>query len=321
MTRLVTLVVLALVAFAHTDVRPATAGEVTARSIKAGEAPEIDGKVDKIWDRVRATRIPIAEGTMGKVDVTMRVLYTEEDIFFLVQWPDKTMSMNRFWEFDGKEWKRDPGGDDQFAIVWNVGNSVAGFERRGCAELCHSKDRQLFLATSAPAERAQLWTWKAQRTNPVGQAEVQRLVPEVEEVDGVRTGRRRDGAGGYQANWDPQANRPRFTFKDGVKPGPVLRQAEAVAVKDAGAFKRGARVPRDVVAPFTDGRAVVQAAAVWERNRWTLELRRARKTDDADKAVQFAGEGPYHFGIAVHDNESADDHSHTGRTAYRLLLK
>ena len=66
----------------------------------------------------------------------------------------------------------------------------------------------------------------------------------------------------------------------------------------------------------------MQAAATWERGRWTLELKRSRATDDKDHDVQFADAGrPYHFGLAVHDDSGEDEHSHTGTTVYRLQLK
>jgi hypothetical protein len=294
--------------------------EVTATKIGAADAPQIDGKLDKAWDRVRASRVRVAEGSIGKVEVTMKAVYTDTDVFFLFQWPDKTMSLNRTFEFDGKEWKPTKGDEDRLSIMWDINNNLQGFQRRGCADLCHQKEKKFFLATNAPGERADLWHWKAQRTNPVGQADDQHLVDELS--DG--TGRRTDAqtSGGYASNWDKEARRPKYTFKDGVKPGPVLLQKDAVEVKDPGAFKKGDRLPREVIAPFVGSRGAVQAAATWERGRWTLELKRSRATDDKDHDVQFADAGrPYHFGLAVHDDSGEDEHSHTGTTVYRLQLK
>ena len=66
----------------------------------------------------------------------------------------------------------------------------------------------------------------------------------------------------------------------------------------------------------------MQAAATWERGRWTLELKRARASDDKENDAQFTDAArPYYFALAVHDNTGDDEHSHTGTTVYRLLLK
>ena len=86
--------------FALTGV--AHGAEVTAKKITDAEAPKIDANVDKIWDSVRATKIPVAEGKIGKIEVTMKVLYTDKDLYFLFQWSDETESLGRYYEFDGK---------------------------------------------------------------------------------------------------------------------------------------------------------------------------------------------------------------------------
>ena len=319
-TRLATVVTLAMVVLASAGLVDAEVVDVTATKITAADAPEVDGKADKAWDRVRATRVNVAEGTIGKVAVTMKVVYTDTDVFFFFQWPDKTMSLNRVWEFDGKAWTPAKGSEDRLSLMWDIGNTMQGFQRRGCADACHQKDRKFFLATNGAAERADLWHWKAQRTNPVGQADDQHLVNELS--DG--TGRRDDPktSGGYAANENKETKGPKFTFKDGVKPGPVLLQKEAVEIKDAGAFKKGDRLPREVVAAFAGSRGEIQAAAAWEKGRWTLELKRARATGDKENDVQFTDPArPYYFGLAVHDDSGDDEHSHTGTTAYRLQLK
>lgn len=319
-TRVVSVVTLTMAVLASGGFVHAEVVEVTATKIAAADAPQIDGKADKAWDRVRASRVRVAEGAIGKVEVTMKVVYTDTDVFFFFQWPDKTMSLNRAFEFDGKEWKPTKGDEDRLSVMWDINNNMQGFQRRGCADLCHQKDKKFFLSTNGAAERADLWHWKAQRTNPAGQADDQHLVNELS--DG--TGRRTDAktSGGYASNWDKEAKRPKYTFKDGVKPGPVLLEKDAVEIKDAGAFKKGTRLPREVVAPFVGPRGAVQAAATWERGRWTLELKRARATEDKDNDVQFGDAGrPYYFGLAVHDDSGVDEHSHTGTTVYRLQLK
>ena len=69
-------------------------------------------------------------------------------------------------------------------------------------------------------------------------------------------------------------------------------------------------------------RGDIESGATWDRDRWTLEIRRARDTGDREHDVLFTDPGrPYYFGISVHDNAGDEDHSHTGQTALKLLLK
>jgi hypothetical protein len=79
----------------------------------------------------------------------------------------------------------------------------------------------------------------------------------------------------------------------------VLLRKDAVEIKD-GKFKRGDRLPREVLEKPAGSRGDIEAKAVWERERWTLEIRRARETGDRENDVQFADASrPYYFGISV----------------------
>lgn len=295
--------------------------EVVAKKVKDAEAPNIDGKADKVWDSVRATKLTAAEGPQGKVEISLKALYTDKDLYLLIQWPDKTMSLSRFFEFDGKEWKTTRGNEDYLALAWSIDNSVKDFPKKGCTVLCHKVDKELSLKTNAPGERIDYWFHKPQRMAPVGQADDQYLTHELKEKS--KSARRTDPktGGGYEDNWDKEAKRPRYTFPEGVRPGPILLKKDAVEIKDYGKFKPGDRLPREVLAPFTGSRGDVQAGAVWEKGRWTLELKRALVTEDKEHDIQFTGSGPYYFGIAVWDDEDDENHSHTGENVLKLILK
>ena len=154
----------------------ATAGssevEIVAR--KTAETPRIDGKVDKVWDTVKAVRVKATEGPQGPVEVTLKALYSERDIYFLVQWPDKTMSMNRFFEFDGKEWKKVKGYEDRINFAWDIHNTVKDFPSRSCAAACHREGKEVSWKTTSAAERLDVWHWKA----PTATKHIQRRVAE-----------------------------------------------------------------------------------------------------------------------------------------------
>jgi len=164
--------------------------EVAAKKITDAEVPKVDGKVEKIWDTVRATKVTASEGPQGKVEISLKTLYTDKDVYFLVQWPDKTMSLNRFWEFDGKEWKKTKGNEDYFALGWDINNSIKDFPKKGCTVNCHKQDKELFNRTSAPGERIDYWFHKPQRMVAVGQADDQYLTNELKK--GENSARRTD---------------------------------------------------------------------------------------------------------------------------------
>jgi len=312
--------------FALTGV--AHGAEVTAKKITDTEAPKIDGKVDKIWDSVRATKIPVAEGKIGKIEVTMKVLYTDKDLYFLFQWSDETESLGRYYEFDGKAWKKAKGDQDRFAIMWDIHNTVKDFPARGCTALCHQKGKEVFQNTDSPSERMDIWHWQAQLTNLLGYADDMYLGHELKE--GAKSAQWQDAktAGGNEANWDEGAKHPKYTFKEGVKPDPVLPKKDALKVQDYGELKAGARLPMEVVERPHGSAGDVEAKGAWEKgglvavSRWTLEIRRARVTEDKENDIQFTDPArAYPFGIAVHDNVGGSDHSHTGKTGHKLLLK
>lgn len=292
--------------------------EVTA---KKAAAPAVDGKVDKVWDTVRATKVAASEGTQGDVEVSLKVLYTDKEIYFLLQWPDKTMSQNRFWAYDGKDWKAARGGEDQLNLMWDIDGSVKAFATNGCAAACHKQGKQVSLRTAAAGERLDLWQWRAQRTHPAGYADDLWLGHEAKKGDLGEVARQGDSPGGSVTNWDDAAKRPKWAPKGGAKAGPVLLRKDAADAKDQ-KFKSGDKLPRDVVDKPSGSRGDVQAAAAWSGGRWTLELKRARETADKQHDVQFtdAAKG-YLFGLSVHDDAAAEEHSHTSRTVLKLMLK
>jgi hypothetical protein len=302
---------------------PAAAEEVEIAAKKVTEAPVIDGKVDKIWDGVRAVKVTASEGPQGDVEISLKVLHTEKDVYFLFQWPDKTQSLNRLYEFTGSEWKKLKGGEDRFNLMWDIANTTKEFPAKGCTVACHKEDKKVSLKTNGPTERMDVWHWKAQRSNPAGYADDQWLGHEVKKVGEEEIARDNDAktAGGYSDNWDKEAKRPKYTFKGGVKPGPILLKKDGVEIKDA-KFKAGDRLPREVLEKPVGSRGDIEAKGVWDKGRWTLELRRARNSGDKENDVQFTDPNrPYYFGISVHDDEGDENHSHTGRTALKLLLK
>jgi hypothetical protein len=162
----------------------------------------------------------------------------------------------------------------------------------------------------------------AQRTNAVGVADDWVMAHEPSLVNGEKTGRRPDAptGGPFEPNWDEEAKRPGFTVKAGRKPGPVLLKKEATEVLGSMRFKPGDRLPREVLGPASGARAGIEAKGVWERGRWTVELKRSLVTGD-DNDVQLTGPGPFNFAVSIHDDAHKDEHAQMGRDVLQLRLK
>lgn len=294
--------------------------EVVAPSVALADAPVIDGRADRIWDMAAAGRLTLGEGSQGSVEVTLRALHTDTHLYLLVEWPDKTESLNRLWELTAGGWKPGRGREDRLNIAWSIAGSVREFPAQGCQALCHKTEG--VMRTGAPGEKIDLWYWMAQRTNPLGAADNWVLTHEPQLVDGQKTARRPDVPAGapFEPNWDETSRRPKLTFKPGVKPGPVLLKKDAVPATAAARFKPGDRLPREVLSPAAGPRAAIEARGVWGHGRWTVELSRALTTASPDD-VQLAGPGPFFFAISIHDDADRDEHAHMGRDVLRLLLK
>jgi hypothetical protein len=285
---------------------PAAKESLTAQKVKT--APKIDGKSEREWNRVRPVKIDLP----GKFAVTARAVYTDTHVFFLFQWPDKEESLNRIYILRNGTWQKEKGNEDRFNLLWSIGDSIAGFNEKGCQIACH-KNRESGegeMYTNGPTERGDLWHWKSQRTNPLGYADDQVLTHEVDRSGDEATGRRSDSqsGGGYGENWDEGKKHPKFAAANG-KGGPALARKDAKAVSDATSFREGTVVPREVLELPKGSRGDIAAMGTWSKGKWTLEMGRKLETGHDDD-IQFDDLGkPYHFGISVHNNAGGDTHA------------
>ena len=289
---------------------------------KVAAAPVLDGEVDGLWQQAAPLSFKVVGGANlpgGTSDVTMRSVYTEDTVYFLVQYKDPTQSFRRNpWvkQADGS-WKQlkdpnDKGGDnnlyyeDKVAILWNI-NSPA-FAANGCFSTCHVGEPGKPYGnkyTANPGERLDLWHWKSVRTGSVGQMDDQWVdntrydkekAPEADRKSDPKTG------GGYVDNVREDKKGPKFALKAN-KPAPPywILDAEKEPFDDS-KYKAGDEVPGIIVAPFSGDRGEVAIASAWKDGTWTLEIARKRVTG-SEYDVQFNDlKKEYAFGLAVFDN-------------------
>ena len=131
------------------------AAELEVPSVKVQKAPEVDGAgQDAVWAKVKPVTVKdSASGT----NVLIRSVYTEDQVFFLVQFSDSAENfLHKPWVWNAAEKKYEVGShrEDTFVFKWNM------------------MDHDVNLSNFSDDDyRADVWYWKANRTNSAGYAD------------------------------------------------------------------------------------------------------------------------------------------------------
>lgn len=171
--------------------------------------------------------------------LTLWAAYDEENIYLCVEAPDPNDvrdDLKEHWEFLGdSDWERKSGiknimsgisdetdtfDEDRIAIWFDINAQLFG--TLGCFSLCHDVRMQ----SINPDGRADLWHWKATRTDPAGFAEDQRLDPDktkcpdnpcrkTDTGEGTEEKNQDGDLPAFMADTDPGANKI-FIFGDEV---------------------------------------------------------------------------------------------------------
>lgn len=161
-------------------------------SLKVTTAPALDGTIDASWDAcnklTNKTAMPAADVFEGIYaffqgdthNFTIRSMYDDSNIYFLVEIDDDTKSMDmRSWYFDATAQKwvypknaisaTDKFGEDKFGLIFPV-KSNANWDKYTCYSTCH---------TDNPAVKdhyaddntfmGDVWQWRSVSTEPYGQ--------------------------------------------------------------------------------------------------------------------------------------------------------
>jgi ABC-type amino acid transport substrate-binding protein len=242
--------------------RPPTQLELV--SIAVADRPTLDGQAtERLWE-IAPTVTTLDSASQRPI--TLKSVHTTTEIFFLVTFPDQAPSeTHRSWKWDVTEKVYKPLGDreDVFVFKW----SMAGPEV------------SLALRTAEP-HRADVWFWKALRTNPMGYADdtLDLLLPEPH----------------------PEA----LLVTSSVHGRLYLRHLEdtgqsAYEEKFVSEYQ-GDVLPRFFPRPPHGSRADVRAKGVWHRGTWTIELGRKLHTGHEDD-LAFDPGGVYLFAVSCYE--------------------
>ena len=307
----------------------AYAADQTLISTKAGSPIVLDGMADKAWDSAQAISVMLEElpyepdngyEGMRETEVSVKSLYDDKNVYFLITYKDPTKSLERFpWikQEDGswkKLAKKDSTGhdntyyEDKFAMFWNI--STKGFEAEGCMIACHLNEPGDSSAgrkyTASPEETIDMWHAKYVRSLPMGMFDDQYVDNNKDPKQNSGWGRKGDtGKGGYTNNDNADKSGPAFMNINSTEDDKyfVIPSKKAPFVDT---FKPGDVVPGIDIQPMMGGRADILARNHYENGMWTLEVMRSLKTEGENvetQDVQFTDMGKtYPFGIAVFDN-------------------
>lgn len=309
-------------------------------------APTLDGIADDAaWADAKAIEIEVQNGFNDfATKAEIKAVYTEDTVYFVLTYADPTESWYRYpWvkQEDGT-WKQDKdpndkGGDnnlnyeDKFAMLWNINNSIADFNEKGCGAVCHDGENADIKPygnkyTSAEGELGDIWHWKSVRN--LNQIDDQYLdwttidtsSPETQ-AKTIEAGRHSDvkDSGGYADNFAsmpdpadatktvPDKSMPGFTSPSidttTGYPGYIL-DSEKVAVtkEELDAMPAGTIIPAIIKSEIVGDRGQISAGWVWKDGMWTIEFSRALVTG-SETDVQFEDlSAQYFFGLAIFEN-------------------
>jgi len=133
-------------------------------SYKTSTAPTIDGTIDGIWANAQklavVPQVPdpgngLFAGYIGETyPATLRSMYDDKYVYFLVEWNDPSNNPVQPWYFNPttQRWAqranarqydvngaliKDGMGQDQLAMLWNIDNSTPKFATLTCYASCH----------------------------------------------------------------------------------------------------------------------------------------------------------------------------------------
>ncbi len=133
-------------------------------ALKTTTPPTIDGSVDAAW--AAATKLDVTPevpnpgnglfaGYIGEqYPVTLRSMYDDQNIYFLLEWKDATNNPVQPWYFNNTtgRWAqrgsarsfdvngnllKEGMGQDQLGMLWNIDHSTAKFAAQTCYASCH----------------------------------------------------------------------------------------------------------------------------------------------------------------------------------------
>ncbi|HRJ51602.1 MAG TPA: ethylbenzene dehydrogenase-related protein [Candidatus Thiothrix moscowensis] len=246
---------------------------ITVGKLKA--APSVDGSADD-WQDVTGIKIPLTYLNKPELTktVTLKAGVFGDEVFFYSEWEDSTEDTQHkphVWDETQQKYVEGPQREDRFALEFAmVGDYDANW-------------------FSGKEFKADMWNWKAGRTNPIGIAHDKMTIISKQPMQEAYKTTLPDGSDLYiqrpsDADREPYVAKRYFKKQQDIMPK-YLPLEEALP-------------------PSSDD---VKAKGVWKDGKWHLEQRRKLNTGFADD-VRFIADKPVTGAIAVFDHDDNERH-------------
>jgi hypothetical protein len=233
-------------------------------ALKVQRPPVIDGRDDDAaWTRAQAvTTIDAVAG----IPLTLKAVYTEDAIFFLVQYPDATENREHktmLWDEAAKRYRIGPKREDTFVFKWSM--SASSIDLRVSGHTPH---------------RADIWYWKAYRTDHGRYADDKMHIFEITPIPRSQKILSSTGHSFYL-----------------YRPGDEGKPAYRALVHEK---YEGDQTARYSLAQPSGSRGDIRAKGKWKEGSWTIEFARPLDTGHADD-VRFQVDRSYLFGVSRYE--------------------
>jgi hypothetical protein len=239
-------------------------------SHKTDRGPTIDGiDLDAAWQNIE----PLTSfDSVANIDIQLKSVHTDKKIFFLINFPDKDESRaHRMWQWNKEKKMYDEGAEreDVFVLKWALTDDI----------------KDITLKSNIPYE-ADVWYWKANRTDPQGFADdkIQRLfMHQTKNTNEIVS----------------QSGKTMFLQRSGDTGKSAYKTSIFVDYE------------KDIMERYTTrepegSRADVTAKGMWKNGRWTIEFAR-RLTTGNDDDVDFRPiSQSYTFGVSRYEIAGRD---------------
>ncbi len=242
-----------------------SSADQTVTAAKVSNAPKIDGIGDESeWNKA----VPvIVRENIANIEVTLKAVYTDKEIFFMVIFPDQDESRNHrdmIWDKEKKMYVIGADREDSFVFKWSM----------------EPEPVNLSVYSDIPY-KSDIWYWKALRSDPLGYADDKYDILSRTKVSNSNKVISKKGNTFYYGRYGDKGD----AAYTAVEP-PLDHNGDKIPM-----FKN--------VSP-TGSRADVRAKGAWKAGKWTIEFGRLLFTGHDDD-LQFDTKGSYQFGIALHE--------------------
>ncbi len=240
--------------------------------VELSSAPQLDGNAID-WQAYPAVDVPL-EGQLAPKNVAVKSGVFGDEVFVLLQWKDSTHDKEHkpyVWDAANEKYKKGKKQEDRFAINFAMeGDFTADW-------------------LSGNIFKADMWHWKAGRSNPIGIAQDKMTIITTEKAKQVYTATAKNGKEIYilrpSDSGDALYTTKRYATKEkDVMPKYILNENAKGSIAD------------------------VKAKGVWENGQWTLELKRKLNTGHPDDVVFTKGQA-LAASMAVFDRSGNENHN------------